>query len=290
MSNDISFPISSCTPQDVNNLITEIPEPPHRLYVRGTLPKQNTKYLAVVGSRNYSDYAVQTIDYLIGGLAGYHISIISGLAIGVDTLAHRTALNARLHTIAVPGSGIHDSVIYPSRNKALARTILENGGALVSEFEPTFRATQWSFPKRNRIMAGLSHATLLIEASEKSGTLITARLATDFNRELLVVPGNIFSDNSKGLHQFLKLGAVPITTPQDIVDTLQLEKSSNKESVSTLLSERERLVCDILSEPKDQDEIIRSLPFNQSEAVALLMQMELTGIIAERNGIYHKII
>ncbi len=288
MSNDTTFPIANLATDVVSTLLPEIPDPPSKLYVRGTLPTNTTKYLAVVGSRNYSNYAVQTIDYLLSGLSGYNISIVSGLAIGVDTLAHRTALANRIHTIAVPGSGIDDAVIYPSRNKNLSHTILENGGALLSEFEPTFRATQWSFPKRNRIMAGLAHATLLIEASEKSGTLITARLATDFNRELLVVPGNIFSDNSKGIHQFLKLGATPITTPEDIIDILNLDKSDSKATNDINTTKEERMLLELLSEPRAQDEIIRSLPFTPSETMTLLMQMELEGLVAEHNGIFHK--
>ena len=209
----MEYPIAMMKIGDVSALLPEIPDAPDGVYVRGNLPPTNNSCLAVVGSRNYSNYGKQVVDYLISGLRGYPISIISGLALGIDALAHEAALNAGLHTLAVPGSGIDDSVIYPRRNFGLAQKILESGGGLLSEFEPTFRATTWSFPQRNRIMVGLSHAVLLIEASEKSGTLITARLTAEYNRDLLVVPGNIFLENSFGVHQFLKLGATPVTTP-----------------------------------------------------------------------------
>jgi DNA processing protein len=220
----MSFPVQKipCLP-----LLKEIPDPPETLYVRGTLPTSDTTYLSIVGSRNYTDYGARVIEDLLQGLRGHNICIVSGLALGIDARAHEAALKNNLHTIAVPGSGINDTVLYPKTNQDLAHRILESGGALLSEFEPTFRATKWSFPKRNRIMAGMSHAVLLIEAAEKSGTLITARMAVDYNRDVLVVPGNIFSKNSHGVHQFLKLGATPITSSEDIVDALSFDRNIN---------------------------------------------------------------
>lgn len=255
--------------------------------MRGALAPQGFKHLAVVGSRNYSDYAMRVIDHLIGGLRGYPISIISGLAIGIDTLAHTTALKAGLHTLSVPGSGIDDRVIYPMRNRGLARKILESGGGLLSEFEPTFRATKWSFPQRNRIMAGLADAVLLIEAGEKSGTLITARMAADYNREVLVVPGNIFSDNSKGVHQFLKLGATPITAPEDIIDILGLTHHENL-TITSPFTEEEQHIISLLTEPRDHDTMIRMLPFAPEQSLMLLMRMELQGHIKEMNGQFYR--
>lgn len=284
----MDFPITKVLTREYSEMLVEIPDAPTELYARGNpLPPQN-KCLAVVGSRDYTNYGKQVIEYLIGGLRSYPISIISGLALGIDTLAHETALDAGLYTLAVPGSGIDDSVIYPSRNRGLARRILERGGGLMSEFEPTFTATQWSFPQRNRIMAGLAHAVLLIEAGEKSGTLITARLATDYNRELLVVPGNIFSDNSYGVHQFLKLGATPVTTPEDILDVLGIKKEERLTEDKNGFSEAEQLVIEILSEPKDNDTIIRLLPYPPQETLTLLMTMELNGHIKEQNGLFYK--
>ncbi len=284
----MEYPVRVLTKTEYPSLLREIPEPPEALYFRGELPPDEARLLAVVGSRNYSNYGKQVVEYLIGGLRGYNIAIVSGLALGIDALAHKAALDAQLYTLAVPGSGIDDSVLYPRTHVSLAHRILESGGGLLSEFEPTFQATQWSFPKRNRIMAGLSHATLVIEAGEKSGTLITARLTCDYNRELLVVPGNIFSENSKGPHQFLKLGATPVTTPDDILEALHLEKKESLNVDPSTATSAEVAVLAVLTSPTDRDSLIRTLGIPAPEANALLMQMELSGLIRESNGIFSR--
>ena len=274
------FPIRELSTAETSPLLQEIPDSPKKLYLRGNLPPQGTKCLAVVGSRNYTNYGAQVVEYLISGLKGYPISIISGLALGIDSLAHTAALEYGLYTLSVPGSGLDDYVLYPRRNRGLAMRILKQGGGLLSEFEPDFSATPWSFPQRNRIMAGLSHAVLIIEAAEKSGTLITARLATDYDRDLLVVPGNIFSESTKGTHQFLKLGATPITTPSDILEVLDIEPKSHTKTESALhLSGQEQKVLNVLTQPRDRDELIRLLNLPIHEANTLLMQMELQGHI-----------
>jgi DNA processing protein len=284
----MEFPIASMHVREASSLLAEIPDAPTHLYVRGKLPPKGHKCLAVVGSRNYTNYGKQVVDHVIGGLRGYPIGVISGLALGIDALAHQAALSNGLYTLAVPGSGIDDSVLYPNRNRGLAQRILESGGGLLSEFEPTFEATPWSFPKRNRIMAGLSHAVLLIEAGEKSGTLITARLTSEYNRDLLVVPGNIFSDNSRGVHQFLKLGAVPITSPEDVLVALGIESKTEGTTRALNLTEEEQLILTALTEPKDHDTIIRLLPRSPEETLTLLMRMELDGHIREQNGVFYK--
>ncbi len=286
----MDFPIRQLDATEFPPLLFEIPEPPKELFLRGELPSPDLKLLTVVGSRNYSDYGKQVVEYLIEGLRGYPIAIISGLARGMDSLAHESALRANLFTLAVPGSGIDDTVLYPRQNVRLAHRILEAGGGILSEYEPYFYATKWSFPKRNRIMAGMSHATLMIEASEKSGTLITARLTADYNRELLVVPGNIFSDNSKGPHQFFKLGATPITTPDDILEVLHLEKEETvTEATLHTFSSAEENVLHILTSPTDRDTLIRLLNLPTQEANILLMEMELKEIVRESNGVFYKI-
>ena len=227
---------------------------------------------------------------MIGGLAGYPIGIISGLALGIDSLAHEAALEHGLYTVAVPGSGLDDSVIYPASHKRLAHRIVESGGGLLSEFEPTLAAAKWTFTQRNRIMAGMCHATLLIEAAEKSGTLITARMAADYNRELLVVPGSIFTKTSAGTHQFLKLGATPITDALDILSVLGI----TPEETSTLplpeLSPLETRVITLLHEPTDRDTLIRQLGLPAHEASTLLMQMELNGLIVPYDNTYRSAI
>lgn len=285
----MDFPLYTEHVQNTFPLLTEIPDSPEKVWVRGALPPQGTKCLAVVGSRNYTNYGKQAVEYLVGGLRGYPVAIISGLALGIDALAHKTALENRLYTLAVPGSGIDDTVLYPHTNRGLAQEILKSGGCLLSEFEPTFSATPWSFPQRNRIMVGLSHAVLLIEAGEKSGTLITARLTADYNRDLLAVPGNIFSANSAGVHQFLKLGASLVTTPADILSTLGIEEKVESSAPPIQLSDEELSILSLLTEPKDNDTLIRSLPYPPEATLMILMRMELSGLIREQNGVFYKI-
>ncbi len=288
----MDYPVRELSREEFPPAIFEVPEPPKKLYLRGSLPSPTLKCLAVVGSRNYTNYGKQVVEHLIAGLRGYDIAIISGLALGIDGLAHEAALENNLYTLAVPGSGIDDSVLYPARHRALAARILRAGGGLLSEYEPLFEATTWSFPQRNRIMAGLSKATLIIEAGEKSGTLITARLTAEYNRELLVVPGNIFSENSKGPHQFLKLGATPVSSALDILDALGIETKSSsnvEEPLPETLSEREREILELLKEPAERDALIRSLGIPTHEAAILLMQLELNGSIKEENGVLYRV-
>lgn len=285
----MSFPVERLGSEDFPLQLREIPDPPQSLYYRGELPPTGMPCLAVVGSRDYTDYGKRVTEMLIGGLRGYPIAIISGLALGIDAIAHESALDAGLYTLAVPGSGLNDEVLYPRRNLSLARRILESGGGLLSEFEPTFTATAWSFPQRNRIMAGLASAVLVIEATQKSGTLITARLAVDYNRELLVVPGNIFTSSAEGPHLFLKLGATPVTSPEDILEALHIEKETMTTSTYTsALDPNEMHVIEALTEPKNRDELIRLLGTDATSANILLMHMELKNLIIERNGLIYK--
>lgn len=285
----MDYPIRTLRKDEYPHALTEIPQPPQKLFFRGASLPQNSKYLAVVGSRNYSNYGRQVVEYLIEGLRGYPVVIVSGLALGIDTLAHEAAVRAQLYTLAVPGSGLSDAILYPRRNRPLAFKILEAGGGMLSEFDSDFEATPWSFPQRNRIMAGISHATLVIEASEKSGTLITARLTVDYNRELLVVPGNIFSENSNGPHQFLKLGATPVTSPEDILTVFGIEERSQSTVLLENVSLSESGVLSALTEPCDRDTLIRTLALPAAEASVLLMTMELKGLIKEANGVFYKV-
>jgi DNA processing protein len=283
----MSFPITELPPADFPSLLHEIPQPPESLNYRGILPPSHLTLLSVVGSRKYTSYGKQVVDELVGGLKGYPIGIVSGLALGIDSLTHEAALRNNLYTLAIPGGGLSDEAIYPTTHKPLAHRILQSGGGLLSEYAPDFRATEWSFPRRNRLVAGISKATLLIEAAEKSGTLITARMATDYNRELLVVPGSIFSSSTAGVHQFLKLGATPVTCSQDILDVLQISSIGDAtEKPLPLLTPREEKVISLLFEPRHRDELIRLLEMNTSEATQLLMMMELKGHIVSHDNVY----
>ena len=284
----MDFPIHHLTTGDMPRGLQEIPDPPATLNYRGVLPPPELKLLTVVGSRKYTSYGKQCVDHLIGGLRGYRIGIVSGLALGIDSLAHEAALEHKLYTLAIPGGGIDDSVLYPATHKKLAHRILDQNGCLLSEFEPTFKAQPWSFPKRNRLQAGISHATLMIEAAEKSGTLITARLCADFNRELLVVPGSIFSKQHAGIHQFLKLGATPVTCAEDILDVLHINPATNPQTTLPLpnVTAEEAAVLAALSEPRGRDELIRLLGQDTAKTTQLLMLMELGGLVVVNAGVY----
>ena len=270
-------------PDEYPLLLREIPDLPKQLYIQGEMPGPDTKLLTVVGSRKQTSYGKDVIDFLIGGLKGYDVSIVSGLALGTDGHAHKAAMKNGLHTIAVPGSGIDMNVIYPRSHLGLAKEILASGGLLLSELEPTTGAAPWTFPQRNRIMAGMAHATLIIEATERSGTLITARLATEYNRDLLVVPGSIFADSTKGCHQFLKLGATPVTTPSDILRALDIVEYES-EPTKLNLSQEEQLIYDALAAPTTRDELLQQLALPTTQANILLSKMELDEVIVERMG------
>lgn len=207
--------------------LQHIADPPEELWIRGNMPS-DMHWLCVVGPRQHSAYGARACTSLIEGLAGYPIGIISGLALGIDALAHSLALEHGLTTIAVPGSGLDDSSIYPRAHLDLAHRITESGGCLLSEYPPGTRAAPWTFPRRNRIMAGIADAALIIEGGEKSGTLITARLALEYDRDVLVVPGEIFSPLSVGPLGLLQYGATPIVCAEDILHALGVNPKIRK--------------------------------------------------------------
>ncbi|KND47257.1 MAG: DNA protecting protein DprA [Parcubacteria bacterium C7867-004] len=212
--------------------LLEIPNPPERLWMKGAFPPDGTKMLAVVGSRALSSYGQYACEEMIAGLAGYPISIVSGLALGADAVAHRAALAYGMHTIAVPGSGLNDSTIGPRTNLGLAKEIVHKGGLLLSEHEPGHMSRPTDFPSRNRIMAGLADAVLIIEAGPKSGTLITARLAADYNRDLLCIPHRIGDPHGFGGHLFIRLGAILVSEPSHILEVLGIPELKTDTTVA----------------------------------------------------------
>ena len=286
----MAYEIRELQEEDFPKLLFQIEDPPEKLFIAGRLPTPESKFLAVVGSRKYSGYGKEVCQKLISGLRNTDMVIVSGLALGIDSIAHESALEAGLQTIAIPGSGLHPEVLYPRTNARLAERIVENDGALLSEFEERFRATQWSFPQRNRLMAGMSDAVLIIEAEEKSGTLITARLAMEYNRDVLVVPGGIFSQNSVGSNRLLKDGATPIFKSEDILEALNLTPNPQIQQGSTSLDlgVEEKKIVELLREPLSKDELlgqlISSAEMDISKANILLSSMEIKGIIKESYG------
>ncbi|MDP1689831.1 MAG: DNA-processing protein DprA [bacterium] len=275
--------------------LLEIPQQPKRLWVRGSLPPAGTKLLAVVGSRAMTRYGQEACEKLITGLAGYPISIVSGLALGTDACAHRAALAAGLHTIAIPGSGLDDSAISPRTNFALAKDILAAGGALISEQEPMHKPWLAEFPSRNRLMVGLSDAVLIIEGGQKSGTLITARLAGEYNRDLLAIPHRIGDPHAFGPHLFIRLGAALVAEPMHILETLHIPPRETGATIApTDLEDAELEIWSMLEEPKTRDEILRSTSSRQAalgagEALTALVALELRGLIKEEFGAWRRV-
>jgi DNA processing protein len=272
-------------PEDYPQRLREIEDVPDKLHARGSGFPESKRYLCVVGSRKYTDYGKSVCEQVISELAGYDICIVSGLALGIDAIAHKAALAANLDCVAVPGSGLNEDVLYPRTNLPLAKNILAAGGTLISEFEPDQGGASWTFPQRNRIMAGLAHAALVVEATEESGTLITARLATEFNRDIFTIPGSIKSASRVGPHQLIRDGAALIRSGEDIAQELGLETlAKNTRADAVDLSDDEQLVVDALSEPTQKDDLIAQVDLPANRVNVLLSQIELKGVIQESGG------
>lgn len=207
------------------SLLKEIGAPPQRLWLVGAELKEEAR-LTVVGSRKPTQYGIKVTQKLVREVASAGVTVVSGLALGIDALAHKAALDAGGKTIAVMAGGLER--VYPASNTALARRILESGGTLVSEYPEKTEFFKQNFVARNRIQSGLSDAVLIIEAAEKSGTLITAQFAVDQNRTVLAVPGNIDSANSVGTNELIKSGATPVTSADDILEALGINPKSAK--------------------------------------------------------------
>lgn len=269
--------------------LKEITDPPKKLYLEGELPSPELKYLAVVGSRNFTTYGKMACQKIIEGLAGYPIVIISGLALGIDAIAHEAAIKNGLLTMALPGSGISEKVIAPRTNFLLSREILKHGGCILSEFEPEFHAAVWSFPRRNRIMAGLSDAVLLIEAQEKSGTLITARLAMEYNRDVLVLPGSIFSDTSTGTNKLLKEGAHPCLGAKEVLEILGFKEQTVATKTYENCTAEEKEVLELLYEPMPKELLMQKYSGSATDLNMLLSLLEIKGHIKETMGEIQKI-
>jgi len=279
----------------------QIPDKPNTLYYRGAVPDLEQKFLCIIGPRKYTDYGAKVCEELIKGLSVMPITIVSGLAYGIDSIAHKCALDYGLKTIAFPGSGLNKSVIYPRAHFNLAMQILESGGTLISEFSNKTEAAPWTFPKRNRLMAGISDAVLVIEAGQKSGTMITSRLALDYNRNVLAVPGSIFNLTSVGTNNLIKDGAVPITNSQDILWALgfneeeinlftKLEQKKNFADETKNLSDTEKQILEILSEPLNIDQIAQKINLPINLIIQALTELEMKNFLKEDFGSFYKII
>lgn len=284
--------IRTLKPHEFPALLREIDDTPELLYIRGSLPPAHHWKLCIVGSRKSSDYGKRVVDYLVSHLRGLPITIISGLALGIDGIAHRAALDNGLPTVAVVGSGLDQQALYPKSHHGLAQDIVDAGGALISEFAPTFRATRWSFPQRNRIMAGLAHGIIIVEATEQSGTLITARLGLEYGRDVMAVPGSIFSVTSAGPHQLIHDGATPIRSAYDICALLGIDQSAahTETQAGPQLSNQERIVYDALATPCDRNELIRKCGLSASEANVVITMLEMKGVVKQERGYMWRVV
>lgn len=271
---------------DYPPLLKQIYDPPFCLFIRGRLSAENC--LAVVGSRKFSIYGKQVAENLTEELAKRGITIVSGLALGIDSIAHESALRQNGKTIAVLGSGVDPLHIAPANHAALAERIIGKNGAIISEYPPGTMPSKYSFPQRNRIIAGLSMGVLVIEAAEKSGSLITAQCALDNGREVFAVPQNITSPTSFGTNNLIKSGARAITGVEDIIEALNIEKTitsvENRKNPPTLSPTETILMASITREPIHIDEIIKAgaLPSNIVNGTLTLLEMK--GIIKNLGG------
>ncbi len=277
-------------PSDYPPLLRQIKKIPEFLYIQGSLPPPEYVYLCVIGARNHSSYGEEVCIKLLQGLAHYPIAIISGLAIGIDSLAHETALSLGLRTIAFPGSGLSPEVLYPASKKYLAQKIVDHEGGIVSKFEMDQIGGKWTFPERNKLMAAISQAVLIIEGRQGSGTLGTAQYASDFNRDVMVVPGSIFSELSYGPHLLMRDGAYPVTNSNEILDILGFQNTTSPITTNQTLftnqySPLEIKIIEKLTSPLERDELIRNLNMSLSQANAILSQLEIKGIITEESGV-----
>ena len=281
--------ISLILKEELPQGLLQTPVPPELLYVQGSLPNDLPHSLGVVGARRLSMYGKESAEKIISGLASSGIVIVSGLARGIDAAAHEAALRANLKTVAVLGSGMAPQVLFPKENRPLAKRIVETGGAVISEYPFRALPLPWQFPERNRIIAGLSRAVLIIEAREKSGALITANFAVEYNRDVLAVPGSIFSENSKGPNALLHAGAAPARTSLDILRVFGIEYENFAENALTEVSEAEKKILDFLSSPLSRDELIRQSGLHIQDAIGALTLLEMRGIVREAGGEIMKI-
>lgn len=261
--------------------------PPAVLYIRGTLPSAARPHLAVVGSRHATAYGIDATKAIIGPLARSGVVIVSGLAYGIDAHAHMATLEAEGATIAVLGSGVDEASVYPSQHRTLASRIVAGGGAVLSEFPPGTPSLPQHFPIRNRVISGLSRATLVIEATEKSGSLITARAALEQGRDVFAVPGPIHSPLSSGPHNLIKMGAACVTSADDVLHALGLASAAAPISAEAYHPENpdETALYNALNaQPQHADDLADSTGLPSPRVSSLLTLLEMKGAVRGVGG------
>jgi DNA processing protein len=272
-------------------LLKDIKNAPKILYYKGILPKPEEICLAVVGTRNPSAYGQQVALQISSELAKQNIIVVSGLAPGIDTFAHRAVIENKKRAIAVLGTGLDEKSIYPQSNLALSKKIIEFGGCLISELPPGTCGSKFSFPRRNRIISGLSLGVIIIEAKEKSGSLITANCSIEQNRKLFAVPGPIYSLNSTGPNKLIKNGAKLVENSNDILKELGLQLCPIEQNKPYAENPEEKIIFEALKDgPLHIDKIIEKTGLMANEAAARLALMEVSDKIRNLGANIYSII
>ncbi|MCK9186725.1 DNA-processing protein DprA [Candidatus Gracilibacteria bacterium] len=271
-------------------MLKEIHDPPTQFFYKGNLNILDRTCIAVVGTRRCTEYGKMMTEKIIEELSHYEVTIVSGLAKGIDTIAHKSAIKNNLKTIAVLPSGLVD--IYPPENKNLAQEISEKG-LLISEYEENSEPVKYKFPQRNRIISGLSVATLVIEAPEKSGALITARLALEQNREIFVVPQDVDKFQGIGALKLLqKCGAYPISSGQEIIEQLSLQPKlkleADKPKIAYNISQEEKEILFSMTVNRETslEKIKEKSKFETQKILTILSLLEINNFIVNNGGKY----
>jgi len=276
-------------------LLNEMNDPPKRLYCIGTPPPSDAIYLTVIGSRTPTDYGRDCVHSLIAGLTGYPIIIVSGLALGIDGLAHEAAIKAGLKTVSFPGSGLNQKVLYPPEHHGLADRIVAAGGCLLSEFSLDQIGYYYIFPQRNRLMAGISRATVIIEGRLKSGSLITTKQAFEYNRSVLALPGSISNPLSAGPNMLLRTpSAIAITCSNDILEELGFEPRSSFPAISperlAALDPLSRRIVERLEKGSmNKDNLCRELGIAMVELNPLVSFLEIDGFVRTNGNVVRRV-
>lgn len=284
---NLSAYLITITDDDYPELLRNIFDPPLVLYCRGKRELLKSQCMAVVGSRHPTDYGREVTQKLTGELVEAGYTIVSGFAQGIDSEAHLSAIKSGGNTIAVFGSGI--DVIYPAGNKELY-TELINSQLIITEFPPETKPFKFNFPQRNRIISGLSKGVLVVEATLKSGSLITARCALEQGRDVYAVPGMITSSRSQGCHYLIKEGAKPIESVKDIIDDYRAINENSRDIDNLSLSDNERLIVETLKNGRKHiDIIIESVKMPSSSVTGILTSLELNNIVRQLSGKYFEL-
>jgi DNA processing protein len=280
----VTFPVVSSGGPGYPPLLAELYDPPAGLYLRGGPPEILAQTsVAIVGARSCSPYGAQVARELARDLASAGVVVVSGLARGVDGEAHRGALAAGGLTVAVLGCGIDRD--YPRAHADLARRVAESG-LIVSEYEPGVEPSPWRFPARNRIVAGLARATVVVEARRRSGALITADFALELGRDVFAVPGEITAGLSEGTNDLIRQGAIPLLAAADVLETLGIEPRATRGPPTGLSPEAEAVWGALRSGALSLDEISRTTGVGAAEVAVTLTELELAGLVAGADGVY----